>query len=120
MSFESDINRFITKQRRRRRQIIRVAGVRMHNSIVNGDPATGSPGQPVDTGNLRTSWQLTFPEEDVAISTTNVPYAPVIEDGVSRRSGRRLVFKSQVGGPHSVKLTRAGLKKIVAAVAGEV
>jgi hypothetical protein len=76
-------------------------------SIVNGSSLTGAPGQPVDTGNLRNSWQLTFESPTSALISTNVEYAPFVEDNV-----RGVTFKNH--GPHSVKLTIQNLDKIVA------
>jgi len=89
---------------------------------------TGSPGQPVDTGYLRNSWQLDFPSELLARLTTNVAYAPAIEEGVrsaydpagedrppeyDKEAARAFGGRSEVGGNHSVKLTRAGFEKLV-------
>jgi hypothetical protein len=71
--------------------------------------------------------------QPTAFITTNAIYAEVIEDGITRVSigngrvaKRRIVFTphkriddgSQIGGPHSFKLTIAGFKTIVAAAAG--
>jgi hypothetical protein len=81
-------------------------------SIVNGSPLTGAPGQPVDTGNLKSSWQLVFASTKAAIIGTNVKYARVIEDNT-----RGALLRSKVGGFHSVKLTLQGFKRIVDAVA---
>jgi hypothetical protein len=75
-------------------------------SIVEGSPITGAPGQPVDTGNLRASWQTTFESPTVALISTNVEYAPYVEDNVNN-----VTFKNH--GPHSIKLTVAGLQQVV-------
>lgn len=95
-----------------------------HRSIVEGSEVTGAPGQPVDTGNLKTSWQLSFPSADRALISTNVIYAPIIESGIrpigsgrgnaTGRTGTRITLRSPVGGFHSVQLTVDGLPKIVA------
>jgi hypothetical protein len=74
-----------------------------YESIVVGSPVTGAPGQPVDTGALRASWQLTFPKRTRAEIMTRQVYAAAIEDGVGRHGP--LTLRSQVGGFHSVKLT---------------
>ncbi len=104
--FERGIDRFIRKNRRRRQRIFNRAAALMHKSIVNGLTLTGSPGQPVDKGILRTSWQRLRPESLLAESVTNVGYAPFMEDFEG-------TFRSKVGGKHSVKKTRAGMDKII-------
>lgn len=84
-----------------------------HESIQLGSVITGSPGQPVRRGTLRNSWIKSFASPTLAEITTNLVYAPDIEDGM--RNGKPLVLRSQVGGFHSVALTRAGFDRIVAA-----
>lgn len=94
-----------------------------HDSVVNGSPVTGSPGQPVGQygpgyhqgevgGTLKSSWQLRFPSKDVAEITTNVVYAPHNEYGVTE-DGRPYRQRSSVGGRHSVIQTIAGMDKLV-------
>lgn len=94
-----------------------------HNSIVNGSPLTGSPGQPVGQygagyhqgevgGALKASWQLLFPSPGIAEITTNEVYAPHNEYGVTE-DGRAYTQRSSVGGRHSVALTVAGMDRIV-------
>lgn len=95
-----------------------------HRSIQEGSEVTGAPGQPVDTGNLKASWQLTFPSKDRALISTNVVYAPIIESGIraigsgrgnaTGRTGSRITLRSPVGGFGSVQLTIDGLQRIVA------
>ena len=94
----------------------------VHESITDGSPLTGAPGQPVDTGNLRASWIPSFPAEWVGEVATNAVYAPSIEDGqqppYTTASGklvtpRPIQFRSKVGGAHSVKLTRNNWDRIV-------
>jgi hypothetical protein len=78
----------------------------MKDSIVLGDPRTGAPMLPVDTGNLRAGVQLEFDAPDSALIYTNVEYAEFVEDNVRDNHFR-------VGGPHGWKLTRAGFSRIV-------
>jgi hypothetical protein len=85
-------------------------------SITDGSAITGSPGQPVDTGALRASWQV---EEDaplVATIGTNLEYAQAIEDGVGPHGPRAYGKKNNIGGSHSRALTIAGMPRIVDAV----
>lgn len=112
MSWESDIERFIGEaESRTKRTFAGVAG-RMHESIVDGRPETTAPGQPVDTGNLRDSWQVRFPENMVAVMSTHVKYAVPIEE-------LDTPLVSKVGGHHSVKLTRINFQKLVAKVVAD-
>ena len=112
MSFESDIERFISEaESRLKRTFAGVAGA-MHESIVDGRPETTAPGQPVKSGNLRTSWQLRFPENMVAVTSTHVDYAVPIEE-------LDTPLVSKVGGHHSVKLTYVNYLKLVAKVVAD-
>lgn len=110
----------------------------VRDSVVEGSPVTGAPGQPADTGNLKSAWLLQFPELSVAEISTRVAYAPAIEENwvephIRRahtrqtQSGLVQVRQHSVvghvmttsgvypsgGGPHSVKLTRANFDRLV-------
>ena len=82
-----------------------------HRSIQLGSEITGAPGQPVDTGNLRASWEKWYDSPTQATIATNVVYAPYIEEGMNSRGG--FTLRSAVGGFHSVKMTVAGFQRIV-------
>lgn len=82
------------------------------DSIVEGSAVTGAPGQPVDTGNLRGSWQTVLEGPTRALIGTTVDYAGAVEDGVGPH-GPRTYGKSGIGGSHSRKLTVAGMQRIV-------
>jgi hypothetical protein len=58
MGFSDDIRRAAETIARRNQQIFVDAAVAVHDSIVHGSAVTGAPGQPVDTGYLRASWQI--------------------------------------------------------------
>ncbi|HAM54691.1 MAG TPA: hypothetical protein DCQ64_04500 [Candidatus Rokubacteria bacterium] len=88
-----------------------------HESITEGSPITGAPGQPVDIGTLKASWIAAFPEAMVGEITTNIVYAPPIEEGVGRYGP--LTLRSQVGGFHSVQMTVAGIQQLVDAAVEE-
>lgn len=94
-----------------------------HDSVVNGSPVTGAPGQPVGQygpgynegqigGTLKASWQLEFDAPDSALIYTNSEYAEGIEDRVGSK-GQTINLRSSVGGFHSLKMTRAGWQRIV-------
>ena len=135
MTFSADIDRFLAKLEQQRRDLFVGVATETLRSIQEGSPLTGAPGQPVDTGYLKSSWQLVFEGPMVAQIMTNVAYAPVIEENLRTAydprgvqperpklpgGGGRTPIKSTVGGHHSVRLTRAGFQRIVAAVAQEV
>jgi len=132
MSFAADVQRFVTIVQTRRKAVYVGTATAAHESIVRGRPETGAPGQPVDTGFLRNSWTIAIGPTE-AIIGTNVAYARVVEDNGDRSkynpsgvmpppkaplAGRQRI-KSEVGGPHSVKLTVAGASRLQAAVLRE-
>lgn len=104
--FERDLERFTAKLEGMTAELLPNVASALQASIVSGSPLTGAPGQPVDTGNLRASWNVSFPSADTAQISTNVEYAPYVEDNV-----RGVTFR--VGGPHGVKLTLANAQAIV-------
>lgn len=90
-----------------------------HDSIQNGSPITGAPGQQVDHGDLKASWQKWYPSPEEAMISTDSPYAEQEEEGIAA-SGKAITQRSQVGGPHSRKLTVAGLPAILDIVTRQV
>lgn len=111
MSFESDIDRFVVKLEGRAQTMVPEIGLAVHESIQTGSPITGAPGQPVDTGNLRASWQFRLVSPEVAEITTNVEYAPAIEAGIGPHGP--MTVRSEVGGFHSVAMTVANFDRLV-------
>ena len=108
MSFRDDLARFVVAVRPRPQAVLVGVATKLQQSIKgtgSPDPISGAPGQPVDTGFLRDSWVLEVRPGEAEIST-NVAYAPGIEDGISA-SGTPIAFKSKVGGAHSVKMSVA-------------
>ena len=110
--FTEALRAFALKAKYGTREVFVRTAQLVQESVVVGSPITGAPGQPVDTGNLANSWHLNVGQTEALLST-NVVYAPVIEDNV-----RGVVFRNH--GPHSVKLTVAGFDKLVDAAAREV
>lgn len=113
MSFDADLRRFEVKLERVTQAVFADVVAETARSVVDGSEITGAPGQPVDTGNLRASWQTRFVSPTLAEITTNVEYAPFVEDGVGNSGPMR--FKNH--GPHSVELTKAGFQRIADHVA---
>lgn len=135
-TFADQVTAFRRTLEQRARDVHTVAADLAHQSIVEGSPLTGAPGQPVDTGNLRASWQRLIDGPLEQRIVTNVVYAPAIEDGIRhgevvgigpddatdriKSPDTPLTLRSAVGGFHSVKLTRAGWPAIVRAAVAEV
>jgi hypothetical protein len=109
--FGDDLTKFSVKTGRLTNDVFVGCTEEVHRSIVEGSEITGAPGQPVDTGALRASWTPQFLDKDTWQDTTNVEYAPIIEDTV-----RGATLRSAVGGFHSVRYTRVGFPKIVEVV----
>lgn len=116
MAFSDDINAFAAKVKRRQQAMLDGTAELLHTSITDGHALTGAPGQPVDIGTLRNSWQITFDEPDTRQVSTHLLYARAIEDGVGPYGP--LTLRSDTGNFHSVKLTRAAWPKIVQHVTG--
>ena len=129
MSFGDEIHAFTVSMQAKTETAFANACALTLGSIQDGSAITGAPGQPVDTGTLKASWLLEFQDKDHATITTNIAYAPVIEDNTrtaynpqgvkpkrpSLKDGGTRRIKSTVGGHHSVKLTVAAWPKLVTA-----
>lgn len=118
MSFADDLARFKAATVRKAQAIHAGVVEEAFTSIVEGSPLTGAPGQPVQTGNLKGSWQTLTLGPLSAEIMTNVIYAPQIEEG--SRGDKPLTLRSPVGGFHSVALTRLSWDRIVEQVTKEV
>jgi hypothetical protein len=94
-------------------------GELMYESIVDGSPMTGAPGQPEEEGDLIDSWEMTQPTETSVQVASDSEYALQNEDGV-RPGGKPYVQRSSVGGRHSVKITRQGMQALVNHAANEI
>lgn len=143
MTFAADLKRFTVTVETRSRDVVFNMTQAVKDSIVEGDTATGAPGQPVDTGFLKASWQSEVaPDGRTGFVGTNVAYAPVIETGLrSAYDSRGVVgrygvtggrigpalpsgasrrpIKSTVGGKGSVRLTVANADRLLARVVRE-
>ncbi len=109
--FGSQVRAFGLKVEGQTKNVFVQTAVATKASIVEGSSVTGAPGQPVDTGALRASWQLEFTTPTSATIATNLEYAPIIEDGV--RDGKALTLRSQVGGWGSVRATVLNFDRLV-------
>jgi len=110
-TFDAQLRDFNAKLARRVHDVFVRSTEEVQESIVEGSPVTGAPGQPVDTGALKGSWQQRRHERFLWDTSTPLEYAPAIEEGVSWYGDMKL--RSEVGGFHSVALTRAAWQKIV-------
>jgi hypothetical protein len=114
MSFGGQLRDWGDKAKRREGAVFHTAVFTAHKSITVGSPLTGAPGQPVDTGRLRNSWQIVILSPREVRILTSMKYARSIEDGLSyAHAGKPLTLRSQVGGFHSLKLTVANWNRIV-------
>lgn len=114
MSFRDDIRAFVVKVHAREQSIFTGTVDHAHTSIQEGSTVTGAPGQPVDTGVLRASWQKQYESPAVAIISSGgeaAAYNKSIEDGVGPHGP--LVLRSPTGGFHSVALTVDNFDRIV-------
>jgi hypothetical protein len=131
VTFSGDLAAFRAKLATRSKDVFVECVTTVQGSIVFGSPVTAAPGQPRDTSYLAASWQPTFEGPLVALISTNVEYAVPIEEGVIEPHERRAYVRKDGtpvratsvrgstitypsgGGPHSVKLTRAGWPLLV-------
>lgn len=117
MEFHRGLKTFVMVAAEQLQDVLIAGTLRVHESIKVGSPLTAAPGQPVDTANLRNSWQYEFdnPENPTkALVATPVEYAEAVEDAVGPNGPRVYGRKNGIGGSHSVKLTAAAWPKIVA------
>lgn len=126
-SFAEKMAAFQKKMERERHDIFVGVVADVSDSVRFGSTVTTAPGQPVDTRNLRDSWQTTFEGPETALVATHEVYARAVEDGQQEPYVRRSehgydytvtpkAMHFQNHGPHSVKLTRAGFDRLVEAV----
>jgi hypothetical protein len=124
VSFAKDLRAFTVKVEARTQAALVGIAEEVQRSIVEGSEITGAPGQPVATGHLKASWQLTFPTPTSAQVSTNVEYAWFVENAIgphgprSYGADRGVTYNAKglpdlVGGSHSVAHTRAGIQRIV-------
>lgn len=89
-------------------------------SIINGSPITGAPGQPVEEDVLRKSWVKTKISPTHATVLTDNEYAEPNETGIPPIGMKTYNLLSPVGGRYSISKTVAGWGAIVdAAIAGQ-
>jgi hypothetical protein len=110
--FTNALRAFTLKAERITRDTFVNSTTEVQRSVVEGSEVTGAPGQPVEFGTLKNSFIPEFTSASTWQTTTNLVYAPYIEDG-ARPDGVTLTLRSKVGGFHSAKLTRAGWERIV-------
>lgn len=112
-NFKRDIAEFQRLlARRQRAAFLDAAGVALE-SIKVGSLLTGAPGQPVDTGNLRNSWEKEITSASTGRIFSTAEYAEAIEEGIGPHGP--MSVRSQVGGFHSAKLTVAAWDRIMSA-----
>lgn len=115
--FGAQLRAFNAKQQRMTRDLFVNVAAASLDAIQNGSSVTGSPGQLVRSGNLKASFQLTFPSASIAEISTNVIYARQMEEGT--RDGKALTQRSTVGGFHSIAKLITGFSRLVQSVAAK-
>lgn len=124
MSFGSDLRRFQRKVELRSQAVFQKTVAEVARSLNEGSVLTGAPGQPVapdappGARRLRGSFQEKYLSPTSAEVSTSIPWAADVEDGM--KNGKPMQLRSDVGGFHSVKLTRAGFGRIVGQALEEV
>lgn len=127
MGFADDMRNFAAEVEADDQAIFVETAALAFESIVEGSPITGAPGQPVDTGAEKAAWHLELAAHSAAI-TNPMAYAPVIENDLRSSfdeaglviprprlpgGGVRPHVKSTVGGHHSVKVTVANIDRLI-------
>jgi hypothetical protein len=114
VTFSEDLKKFSLRCEAKTQENFVEITTEVQRAVVEGSEIVGSAGQPVDTGNLKSSWVGRFVNPLSWTLETNVVYAKSIEDGISySRGGTPMQLRSPVGGFHSVKNTVANFGKIV-------
>lgn len=114
MAFRDGVRRFQAKVANLSGDALEQCTVEVKHAIQFGSELVGAPGQPVDTGQLRNSWNHEInAERTQGIVSTPVEYAPYVEDGIGRGGPVQYGAKNGVGGSHSVKQTVANFDRIV-------
>lgn len=119
MDWDSAISRAVDTLDVMDRALVPAMGAAVYESVVLGSPITGAPGQVVadeNGGNLRASYQLTFPEVDKALIATKSVYAEQNEDGIARPGGGPYIQRSAIGGRWSIALTRMNFQRLLDSV----
>lgn len=114
MAFASDVAAFQQKVRRRAQAVRHTAVFLTHESITVGSALTGAPGQPVQYGSLRQSYQIEILSPTMTRIASAKKYARSIEDLLSyAHGGTPITIRSKVGGGHSIKMTVLAWTRIV-------
>jgi phage gpG-like protein len=116
MSFGDRMGRVRLRIATRHRNVLTGVVEEATRAIVEGSEITGSPGQPVDTGNLKASWQTVYESENRAVIGTNVEYARAVEDGIGPHGAVTYGAKNGIGGSHSVRQLVVNWDRVVAVV----
>jgi hypothetical protein len=117
VTFSEDLKKFSLRCEAKTQENFVEITTEVQRAVVEGSEIVGSAGQPVDTGNLKSSWIGRFVNPLSWTLETNVVYAKSIEDGISyANGGTPMQLRSPVGGFHSVKNTVANFGKIVESV----
>jgi hypothetical protein len=111
--FKQQLAAFMTKTDARLERVTDRVSEMARDSIRVGSPITGAPGQPVLSGRLRDSWFRSRLGQFLWRIASDAPYAATVE---FKTHAKRFANH----GPHSVRLTVVGFKRLLAAALREV
>jgi hypothetical protein len=111
MSFSEQLEMFASHVDRRNADLFHAVVFAAHESITLGSLITGAPGQPVQAGALRNSYQMSWDSQWTARVASALRYAWNIENAI--RGSTTLTRRSKVGGFHSIALTVDGFTSLV-------
>lgn len=110
--WDAGLDRFAQKLEAFDVALLPEVGELMYESIVHGSALTGAPGQPVESGDLKMSWQISYPTETSVMVGSANEYALQNEVGV-KHGGGPYRQRSARGGRFSVRMTAAAMQRIV-------
>ncbi len=110
-SFSDQVRGFAGKVRSDNEAVVAACGVIVQSEVTVGGPISSAPGQPVRSGALRLSFIPEFITPLHWRTSTNLPYAEAIENGVGPHGP--LTLRSSVGGFRSVAHIAHNFDRIV-------
>jgi hypothetical protein len=103
MGFAADVGEWEKLVLQRVTDVVTECAIESKRSLVEGSEITGAPGQPVDTGFLKSSFVEERTDSLHWKLSTNAKYAAYIESGVGNGP---MTLRSKVGGFHSLAMTK--------------
>lgn len=105
MSFEADCRQVGPTLEAQILALLEGTSIAAFDSIVNGSAATGAPGQPVDKGDLKDSWERSSPTPTSRLIASDNGHAVAVEENYGGHA-----YHS--GGSHSVAATYTSAERL--------